>query len=349
MKQQMTKLAFNLIERGFIPDQIIRKGIRALVKQRLEELNLSDKQYLNHHRQNFFEMMDQSEVAPLAHKANEQHYEVSSEFFGLVLGPQRKYSACYWDHAKNLEEAENDALEITSSRAMLENGQSILELGCGWGSLTLWMAKHYPASQITALSNSHSQRAYIEAEAARNQIDNIRIVTCDMNDFHIDQQFDRVVSVEMFEHMRNYRVLFDRISSWLKTEGLFFMHIFCHQAAPYEFADRDASDWMSRYFFSGGIMPSYDLPLQFQDSLKIRDQWAWDGTHYQKTAEAWVDNMQNYQTEIMRVLDHTYGEKEAYIWWTRWRMFFMACAELFGYESGEQWQVGHYLFEQSST
>ena len=220
----------------------------------------------------------------------------------------------------------------------------MLELGCGWGSLSLWMADHYRKSHITAVSNSHSQRRHIEREAEARGLVNLRVITCDANQFDTQAgHFDRVVSVEMFEHLRNWPEMFARVSRWLKPEGRFFMHVFAHRGAPYAFVERDASDWMSRHFFSGGMMPSDDLALHFQDDLRLARRWRWDGTHYQKTSEAWLRNMDGARDELLPLMAATYGEF-AQIWWQRWRLFFMSVAELFGHDGGQQWWVSHYLF-----
>ena len=291
-------------------------------------------------------MMDASPIAPIPEKANEQHYEVPAEFFAEVLGEKRKYSSCYWQQSQqSLEQAEDDALRITRERAGIENGMRVLELGCGWGSLTLWIAREYPQSQITGVSNSASQREYIEAQARSEGLDNLRVITADMNDFAIDESFDRVVSLEMFEHMRNYRQLFERVHNWLEPGGQFFMHIFCHRLVPYEFVDRDASDWMSRHFFSGGIMPSDALPHRFQDHLRLAGHWRWSGVHYERTLNAWLERMDQRKASVMPILRQTYGD-DADVWWMRWRLFFMACAELFGFNEGQEWWVSHYLFQR---
>jgi len=349
MKQQLTRAAMEVLERGWLPDAVVRRGIRSLVRERLTQLPLDDPERAARHREAFVDMMNSSPVAPVPERANEQHYEVPAEFYRYVLGAHRKYSSCYWDsETASLDEAEALSLEMTCRNAALEDGQEVLELGCGWGSLTLWMADRYPASRIVAVSNSNSQRRYIEQRAGERGLGNLQVITADMNDFSLDRRFDRVVSVEMFEHMRNYAELFRRIGFWLKPEGLFLMHIFCHRTAPYEFVDRDASDWMSRHFFSGGIMPCDDLPLAFQHDLELRDRWTWNGRHYQKTAEAWLANMDLNKPDVVRVLRDTYGIDEAHRWWMRWRVFFMACAELFGYENGEQWHVNHYRFGHKS-
>jgi cyclopropane-fatty-acyl-phospholipid synthase len=225
----------------------------------------------------------------------------------------------------------------------------ILELGCGWGSLTLWMAAQYPASRIVAVSNSQQQRHFIEAQAQHIGLGNIEVITCDMNDFSIAERFDRVVSVEMFEHMRNYQRLFARVADWLKPGGRFFLHIFCHRSVPYAFIDQGPGDWMSRHFFTGGMMPSDDLPLHFQSHMQLLQQWRWNGRHYHDTANAWLDNMDRRREQVWPLLEDVYGEKYTQQWWMRWRMFFMACAELFGYEDGQRWWVSHYLFEKPAA
>ena len=284
-------------------------------------------------------------MAVLTDKANEQHYEVPAGFFDLVLGVHKKYSCCYWDGpVNNLDEAEEAALDITCQRADVQDGMKVLDLGCGWGSLSLWIAGHFPQCSVTSVSNSASQREFIEKEAALLGLSNIEVITADMNEFATDKNFDRVVSVEMFEHMRNYGALFERISHWLTDGGLFFMHIFCHRSAAYEYIDRGPADWMSRHFFSGGIMPSGDLPSRFQDHLQLVEQWRWSGRQYQLTAEAWLENMDAKRAEVMPVLVSTYGKEDAQRWWMRWRIFFLAVSEMFGMNDGIEWGVGHYLF-----
>ena len=241
-------------------------------------------------------------------------------------------------------------MEETCRRAEVENGMNILELGCGWGSLTLWMAEKFPDAKITAVSNSSSQREYILERAQELGISssNLRIITCDMNDFATDETFDRVISVEMFEHMRNYRALLKKISAWLVPQGKLFVHIFCHRQFTYEFQDEKKSDWMSRYFFTGGIMPSDALLSRFQDDLTLAKRWRWNGIHYQKTCEAWLKNLDKNRERATQVLAGVYGNEEATRWFNRWRMFYLACSELFGFNSGNEWWVGHYLFENQS-
>jgi len=338
--------ALNWTEQGYVPDVAIRHGIRRLIRQRMQEIHSADCEAVMRDKLDFIELMKNSQIAPLPQKANEQHYEVPAQLYLYTLGENLKYSCSYWRaDTQTLNQAESDSLNIYAERAQLQNGQDILELGCGWGSLTLWMARHFPDSKITAVSNSHSQRKFIQDRAKHLSLFNINVITCDMNEFDIDNKYDRIVSIEMFEHMRNWQVLFAKVAQWLKPDGKFFMHVFAHRDAPYEFLVKDESDWMSRYFFSGGMMPSDDLPLYFQDHLKITRQWRWDGTHYQKTAEAWLSNMDKHKDLIWPILEETYGHDETQKWWMRWRIFFMACAELFGYENGQQWWVSHYLFE----
>ena len=344
----VSKLAFELTEQGKVPDIVIRRGIRHLLKQRLKEIKANDTQAMAAEFSQFVQDMQVAPVALAPEKTNEQHYEVPSAFFQRTLGPQLKYSCAYWPHGvTQLADAELAALTETCTNAQLQDGQRILELGCGWGSLTLWMANHYPNSHITAVSNSQTQRAFIEQQAVARGLTNLHVITCDMIEFTTDSAtFDRVVSIEMFEHMRNWPQLYRRIAGWLKPGGRFFKHIFVHRATPYLFEDNGPSDWMSRHFFSGGMMPSDDLPLVFQQDLTLVQRWRWDGTHYAKTANAWLDNMDNNYTELWPLFAQTYGVTNAQAWWNRWRIFFMACAEMFGYERGQQWWVSHYLFEK---
>lgn len=341
--------AIGWAEQGLIPDAAIRAGIRRLLTRRLSEIHDSDAAACADTTAAFIAHMNAAAIAELPGKANEQHYEVPAEFFGKVLGLHRKYSGCYWaPGVTSLDDAEAEALRITAERGELADGMHILELGCGWGSLSMWMAQHYPRSQITAVSNSHSQRAYILAEAQRRGLDNVQVITCDMNQFTTDKRFDRVLSVEMFEHMRNWREMLRRVRSWLNPDGRFFMHVFAHRSTPYLFVERDASDWMSRHFFAGGMMPSDNLALHFQDHLRLKKHWRWDGTHYERTANAWLANLDAQRDTLLPVLEQTYGREYATQWTMRWRIFFMSCAELFGYDHGQRWWVSHYLFEPRS-
>lgn len=344
-------VALNLAEQGLVPDAAIREGIRRLLKRRLREI-WSEEAQAAQKELRFIEQMAQAPVALVPETANDQHYEVPVEFFRQVLGPHLKYSSAFWPAGTaTLAQAEEAGLRETCSHADLTDGQSILELGCGWGSLTFWMTTHLPHARITAVSNSTSQRAYIEAQARALGVEQrLQVVTCDMNSFETDPgRFDRVVSVEMFEHMRNWPVLFERIGRWLRPDGKFFMHVFAHRAVPYLFEDRGADDWMSRHFFTGGMMPSDGLALACQRHLSCIARWRWDGTHYEKTANAWLENMDGARERLRPVMRHIYGAARAGLWWVRWRIFFMACAELFGFEGGRQWWVSHYLFERDEA
>ncbi len=342
-----TRMAINWVEQGLVPDTVIRQGIRRLLARRLEEIDADQCDAGAEAAEALVQAMDASPIALMTERANEQHYELPAAFFDQVLGTHRKYSSCHWgDDITGLDRAEEHALVLTCEHAGLGDHQDILELGCGWGSLSLWMAEHYPASRITAVSNSHSQKAHIDAQAARLGLTNLRVITADMNEFAIDGQFDRVISVEMFEHMRNWREFLSRIHGWLKPGGHFLMHVFCHRSTPYFFSEEGPTDWMGRFFFSGGLMPSDDLPLRFQDDLKLLHRWRWDGRHYERTLNAWLDKMDSRRAEVIPILAATYGNDQAPLWWQRWRIFFMACAELFGYDRGQQWWVSHYLFQR---
>ena len=335
------------VERGRVPDGVIRAGIRQRLRKTLAELPQDECEDALVHKKAFIAMMDAAPVAAVPERANEQHYEVPAAFFDIVLGPRRKYSSCWWPQGVDaLEQAEEASLAATVERAGIAAYQEVLELGCGWGSFSLWAAERFPQSRFTAVSNSASQRTLIEAEAARRGIGNLSVITADMNVFDTQGRFDRIVSLEMFEHMRNWRELFGRVHGWLKPGGRFFMHVFCHRAHPYPYEDTGTDDWMSHYFFAGGIMPSDDLPLHFQDQLKLADRWRWNGQHYERTLNAWLARMDASRDAVWPILEQTYGRDQASIWWMRWRLFFMACAELFGLKDGREWWVGHYLFER---
>jgi len=333
-----------LVENGRIPDLLTRAGIRLLLLQRLREQAQEGPDQEWQAMMTFVEEMRQSPIALHTQEANEQHYELPPRFFELVLGPHLKYSCCHFpDGVAELEHAEASMLALTCERAQLQDGQQILELGCGWGSLSLWMAKHYPNSSILAVSNSRPQREFIESRAQELGLTNLSVQTCDMNDFTTEQHFDRVVSVEMFEHMRNWQSLLERISSWLKPEGKLFIHIFSHRRYAYAFSSEGDSNWMGRYFFTGGIMPSNDLLLYFQKDLLLEQHWVLSGVHYQRTADAWLQMMDSQKGEILQTFRETYG-KDADVWFQRWRMFFLATSEVWGFRGGNEWLISHYLF-----
>jgi cyclopropane-fatty-acyl-phospholipid synthase len=337
-------MVIELCERGLVPDPLMRFGMRRLMSRRLREVSGGGGAADSARYRELLRQLRDSPVALDTARANEQHYEVPAAFFRQVLGPRLKYSCCLWDEGvATLGAAEERMLALTCERALLADGQDVLELGCGWGSLTLWMALNYPRSRITAVSNSHSQREFIMARAADLGLGNVQVITADANDFDTDRRFDRVVSVEMFEHMRNYALLMARIARWLRDDGRLFVHIFCHRQLMYPFTTEREDDWMGRHFFTGGLMPSEQTLLHFQDHLGIEAQWRVDGRHYERTANAWLALMDVRREAVMQALTAAYAA-EAPRWFQRWRMFFMACAELFGYGDGREWMVAHYRF-----
>lgn len=339
-----------LLEKNFIPDSIIRKKITSLLTQRITDETKADTELQQKHLMQIIAELKSSPIAIETTVANEQHYELPTQFFQLILGKNMKYSSCYWkDTTTHLDEAEEAALELTCAHAQIEDGMQILELGCGWGSLTLYIASKFPQCHITGVSNSSSQKIYIDNCCKQRGLTNVEIITADMNVFSIEKKFDRVVSVEMFEHMRNYELLLKKISGCLLNDGKLFVHIFTHKQFTYYFDIINESDWMSKYFFTGGIMPSDDLLFYFNSHLHVKEHWHWSGIHYQKTSEAWLENMDAHKNAIMPILEDVYGKRNSLKWWVYWRIFFMACAELWGYKNGSEWIVSHYLFEKNNA
>ncbi|MXV16108.1 SAM-dependent methyltransferase [Hufsiella ginkgonis] len=338
-----------LIEQNKVPDLVLRKGIRRRLKQRLSDEN---KGSVEHQQAHLMQLIGKLKVSPIAvntAEANEQHYEVPAQFYRYCLGKNLKYSSGYWKNGvTDINTSEDDMLALTCQRAELTDGQDVLELGCGWGSLSLYMATKFPGSRFKVVSNSRTQKEHIDGQAAARGITNLKVITADMNTFTVDEQFDRVVSVEMFEHMRNYQLLLARIASFLRPDGKLWIHIFTHKEYAYLFEVIDDTDWMSKYFFTGGIMPSDDLVLYFNDDLVVEKHWHVSGSHYGKTAEAWLRNMDAHKKEIVPLFEQTYGSENALKWWVYWRIFYMACAELWNYNNGNEWFVSHYLFHKTN-
>ncbi len=338
------------MEAGVIPDPAIRFGIRQLSKKRLEEISTGSIEKDEVNRQAYIDNLRKLPLAVHTKAANEQHYEVPSEFFLYSLGKNLKYSSCFWDEkTTNLDQAEDNALDATMRRAEITDGHRILELGCGWGSLTLAMGKRFPNSKIVAISNSSSQKEFIDSEAKKRNLNNILVLTRDISlleslalEF---PSFDRVVSVEMFEHFKNYELLLSKVDDVLAPNGKLFVHIFTHRHFAYPFETEGEDNWMGKYFFTGGQMPSHDLLMSFQKNLYLEKTWIWDGTHYEKTSNAWLENMDKNKEKIIPIFEKTYGD-QAMVWFQRWRVFYMACAELFGYKNGQEWGVSHYLFQK---
>lgn len=336
-------LAHTLVEKGVLPDALVRQGIRRRLADRIEREMAGGVEARQERTRALVEELRRSPIALATDKANEQHYEAPTAFFRMALGARMKYSCAHWpEDVRTLDAAEESMLALCCERARIEDGMEVLDLGCGWGSMGLWIAEKYPRCRVLGVSNSATQRAFIEERRRELGLKNIEILTRDANELTLDRTFNRVVSIEMFEHVRNYQSLLERIAGWLRPEGLLFVHIFTHHTCAYPFNEED--DWIGKWFFTGGLMPSNDLLLRFQRDVELLDQWLVDGRHYEKTANAWLARMDQRREEVRLIFREHYGEAEAEAWTHRWRVFFMACAELWGFQGGQEWMVSHFLF-----
>lgn len=333
-----------LLQRGLLPDWAVRAGIRRLLRTRLRREKARVQGHPARALERYAAQLREEPIAIETDQANTQHYEVPAAFFETVLGEHRKYSCGLWEEGTtDLSKAEAAMLRMTVERGELRDGMRVLDLGCGWGSLTFWIAEHFPACEIVAVSNSNEQRRSIEKRCNERGYENVRVLTCDVNDLDPGQTFDRVFSIEMFEHVRNYEALLARCAKWLKPEGRAFVHIFVHQTYAYPFDDHDTGSWMARHFFTGGQMPADQLLYEFQNDLEIERHWTVNGTHYARTARAWLDRLADHQGTLRRVLTRDGDPASGRRALAGWRIFFMACEELWGFEQGAEWYVAHYL------
>lgn len=342
------KKTIKLIENGKMPDFITRAGIRKLLSERLDSLRFSTEEAHQNYIHQYVDSLKKFPLAVMTKEANEQHYEVPTKYYDFCLGRHKKYSSCFWDkNTTTLEEAEQLSLDISIDHAQIQDGMSILELGCGWGSLSLELARRFPNSKIVSVSNSKTQKTYIDNEAKIRGFTNLEIKTLDLSqkeNYHFDgENFDRVMSIEMMEHLRNYQDFFNLISKRMKPNAKFFIHIFTHKESPYLFETEGEDNWMGKYFFSGGQMPSINLFEYFNNDLVVQEKWYWNGEHYQRTLEEWLNRMDQNEEEVMKLFKETYGSEYAVTWFNRWRIFYMSCAELFGFNHGKEWGVTHYL------
>ena len=342
-----------VVDRGVLPDAVLRRAIRLLLRRRRAAVTGGSVEQRSERRRALVRSLSTAPVAVATGEANDQHYEVPTELFEAMLGPHLKYSSGWWPPGvHDLAHAEAAMLELTCERAELADGQDVLDLGCGWGSLTLWIAARYPRSRVVAVSNSATQREHIEKRAAAQGLDNVVVRTCDVNRLGVEAHgdlvhpgaFDRVVSVEMFEHVRNHAALTERIATWLRPGGKLFVHVFAHRSEPYLFETGARADWMARHFFTGGMMPSHELLLRTVRGLEVEDHWAVSGRHYARTLRAWLERLDAEREHVVALLADTYGAAPAEAWFHRWRVFTIACEELFAFAGGDEWHVTHLRF-----
>lgn len=334
-----------LIELGFVPDFITRIGIRHLLSMRLQDATLGT-DTVQQRKMDFVNELKTMPIAVLTEKANEQHYELPTEYFDKVLGRWKKYSSClYRDVRDDLDTAEENMLELYCDKLKIQDGMKILDVGGGWGSFTLFAATKYPGCSFTLVSNSRTQKIYVDGAAAKAGLSNVAVITADMNTFTTTTLYDRAVSIECFEHMKNYKRLLKHVSTWLKPDGLFFCHVFCHKTLAYHFEDNGDEDWMTRYFFSGGTMPSLDLFLYFQEDLAVDSVSYVNGMHYSRSLEMWLEKHDACKKQLAPMFKDVYGA-ESQKWFVYWRLFYLACSELFNYSKGEEWGLAHYTFRK---
>jgi cyclopropane-fatty-acyl-phospholipid synthase len=327
---------------GRAPDALLRRVIRRRLREQLQQLEAADDaaSILCKHAAE----LAASPLAIHQDAANRQHYELPTDFFKEFLGPRLKYSCCYWpSDVDNLAAAEEAMLTLTCERAGLEDGMEVLDLGCGWGSLSLFIAERYPSCRVTAMSNSRHQIDHVGTACDDANINTVSAVAADIASFEPGHRFDRIISVEMLEHVRNYQSLFARMRRWLAPEGRVFVHVFSHARFPYTFSAEDPRDWMGSRFFSGGQMPAHDLFLQFEDDLVTEQRWWLSGGHYARTLEEWLRRYDDHAEAIRPILARTYGEEAASDWGVDWRLFFLVCAETWAYGGGQEWGVSHYM------
>lgn len=340
------RLMLASLERNLLPDALVRRLTRLLLASRLRsgykpsaELQLSSLLHFAH-------SLEEMPIAIKTEDPKSQHYELPTSFFKLVLGKNLKYSCCYFpDKSSTLEDAENAMLEMYCKRAQVEDGHSVLDIGCGWGSLSLYISQKYTNCRITGICNSKTQKAYIEEQCQELQLQNVEIIVADISTLEMEATYDRIFSIEMFEHMKNYKDLLKKISGWMKHDSLLFVHHFCHKAFAYHFEDKSDDDWITRYFFSGGTMPAANLLLYFQEDVSVVDHWLVNGKHYAQTSEEWLKRMDKNLASIKPIMESTYGKDSAVKWTVYWRTFFISVAELFGYNDGEEWMVALFHFK----